>query len=416
MNSVKFWALFLRGSSMGIKFLFLILLSKSLSVAAYGTISLIVTTVTFFIFFLGLDFYNYSHRQIIDSDLNKYQYLVNQFWFHLISYFLIAPFLFFVFKNGILPNKYAYSIFAIIVLEHLGQECFRFFNLFNKPNVANISLLIRTGLWIVLLYIIEVFVFGKEMNIHLILRYWIFGSSLSLFYSFFMAIRSSKDDLRKIPWFAFDWSWLGKGIKISMPFFLGTISYKIIEYSDRYVIDWFLGKEQVGIYSFFTNFSNIINVVINTIVVTLLVPNLLRTVKEDYLNDIVKYVGNFNREMGRTIVFLGILLCLLIFPALLWLNKEEFNKDLMTYFIILLGNIMLNLSFVYHYLLYAYKKDRAILLPSLYAALMNLVLNILFVPYFGIIAAAWSTLFSFSFILFLKRKYWLKTKPRVWKK
>lgn len=404
----KFWALLLRGSSMGAKFLLLLGVSKILTVEDYGTLSLIVTTITFLMFVIGLDFYNYSHREVIEKDLLKKKYIVSQFWFHAIAYIIVLPITYLLLSNGIIPLEYIFPFYILLVLEHFSQEAFRFLNLFNKPNVANISLFIRTALWIAVLFSVEYFLKSNEITIQLILYYWIAGSLLSLFfvagYVFFVHKSSTYD----IQWFVVDKPWIKQGLLVSLPFFAGTIAYKIVEYSDRFMIDWYLGKEAVGIYSFYTNFANILTIVVNTITVTLIVPDLLRSVNSG--NKVQDNIRKFSKELQLTTLIISSIILVLIFPTLNWLDKKEFNDESTIYFIILLGNIALNLSLTYHFLLYAYKKDKLILWPAIIAALSNIILNMIFIPIFGIIAAAVATFCSFSILFIMKRKYWLTFK------
>ena len=120
----KLWALLLRGSSMGAKFLLLIGLSKTLPTGEYGTLSIIVTTITFLMFIVGLDFYNYSHREVIEKDELKEKYIVSQFWFHLLCYIIIVPIIYLLLSNGIIPLEYIVPLYVLLILEHFCQEAF----------------------------------------------------------------------------------------------------------------------------------------------------------------------------------------------------------------------------------------------------------------------------------------------------
>lgn len=406
----KLLALLLRGSSMGSKFLLIIGLSKVLTTAEYGVLSLIITTLTFLIFFLGLDFYNFSHREIIEKDDRKIQFLVNQFWFHLFCYIIYIPIIYLIFSNDVIPLKYIIPFYVLLVLEHFGQELFRFFNLFNKPNQANFTLLIRTAVWISIMLIVEYLILKRELTIEHLLYYWVGGSFLAIIYSTIYVVLKSNFKFGEVNFFSIDRTWIKTGIKVSIPFFFGTIAYKIIEYSDRYMIDWFLDKEQVGIYSFYANFANIVNIVVNTITITLIVPNLLRAVSSKEVTNIKTKINQFSKELYLSTALVSICIIILIFPTLQWLDKSDFSDELVTYFVILVANVIFNMSLLYHFLLYAYKKDSAIFKPTLYASITNIVLNIILIPKFGIIAAAISTLISFALILILKRTYWLKVK------
>jgi len=406
----KLLALLLRGSSMGSKFLLIIGLSKILTTYEYGVFSLLITTLTFLMFFLGLDFYNFSHREIIDDDTNKIQFLVNQFWFHVFCYIVYIPIVYCLFSIDIIPFSYIIPFYILLVIEHLGQELFRFFNLFNKPHQANFSLLIRTGLWISIMFLVEYVIYNRELNITTILYYWISGSILALLHGFIYIMIRGNVKRKDIKFFSIDKKWIKRGVKISIPFFFGTIAYKIIEYSDRYMIDWFLDKEQVGIYSFYTNFANIVNIAVNTITITLIFPNLLRVISSGKIMKIKADIINFKKEILVTTAIVSAIIIIMIFPTLNWLNKPDFSNEIVTYFVVLTANVIFNISLLYHFLLYAYKKDKSILMPTLYACVVNIILNVIFIPKFGIIAAGFSTLISFTIILFLKRKYWLKVK------
>jgi len=258
--------------------------------------------------------------------------------------------------------------------------------------------------------IVEYGLLQRELNIMTVLYYWIGGSILAILYSLIYIIIKGKIKHSEISFFFIDKKWIKAGIKISIPFFLGTIAYKIIEYSDRYMIDWFLDKEQVGIYSFYANFANIVNIVVNTITITLIVPNLLRVISSGEVIKIKTKITQFSRELYVTTGIVSLLIIILIFPTLKWLNKPEFSNEIITYFIILASNIIFNISLLYHFLLYAYKKDKYILRPTLYASIANITLNLIFIPKFGLWAAAFSTLVSFTLIMILKRKYWLRVK------
>lgn len=176
------------------------------------------------------------------------------------------------------------------------------------------------------------------------------------------------------------------------------------------MIDWFLDKEQVGIYSFYANFANIVNITVNTITITLIVPNLLRAVSSNEVKRIKIKIHQFSKELYLTTTLVSVCIIILIFPTLSWLDKPEFSNELSTYFIILLANIIFNLSLLYHFLLYAYKKDREIFKPTVYASITNIVLNIVLIPRFGIISAAISTLVSAILIFILKSVYWRRVK------
>ena len=211
---------------MGSKFLLVIGLSKELTTSEYGVFSLTITTLTFLIFFIGFDFYNFSHREIIENEDKKVQFLVSQFWFHLFCYFIYIPIIYFIFSNDIIPLKYIFPFYTLLVLEHIGQELFRFFNLFNKPNHANFTLLIRTAVWIGVMIIVEHLIFNREITIMNLLYYWIGGSLLAIIYSLTYVARRFFLKFKDIKFFSINHKWIKSGIKVSMPFFSEPLHIK----------------------------------------------------------------------------------------------------------------------------------------------------------------------------------------------
>ena len=66
---------------------------------------------------------------------------------------------------------------------------------------------------------------------------------------------------------AINWDWIKNGVKVSIPFFIGTLAYKVIEFSDRYMIDYYMTKADVGVYVFFGGIANTVNIVVFTLVI-----------------------------------------------------------------------------------------------------------------------------------------------------
>lgn len=397
----------LRGLSMGFKFLLLIYLSKELAVDEYGTINLFFTSITFFLFIVGFDFYNYSHREILENEEEQVGMLINQLLFHLFCYVAIVPLLFVLFLNNFIPLEYGILFYLILIFEHLCQEAFRLFNLFNKFHHANFTLFLRTAGWIGPLAVLNITGYLGDLTIKKTLFFWLLGSVLSFMFCVIYVLAKKKQYLIQGQKLSIRWRWLKKGVRISTPFFIGTIAYKVIEYSDRFVIDYFLGKESVGVYSFYVNFANIINIVVTTLTFTLLVPNLLRTIAAKNEVEIEAKIKALKKELTRTTLVVIAIVSISIFPVLSWLQKPEFLESYPVFFITVFSNGMLNASLFYHYLLYGFKKDKEIFYPILISSVLNILLNLLFIKAFGIYAAAGSTLLSYGVLWFLKRNNWL---------
>ncbi len=65
---------------------------------------------------------------------------------------------------------------------------------------------------------------------------------------------------------------------------------------------------------------------------------------------------------------------------------------------LILVAVILNISYIPHYILYAQKRDRVIILSTVSGAVINIMLNLLMIPMWGIIGAAIATGICFSYI------------------
>ena len=63
---------------------------------------------------------------------------------------------------------------------------------------------------------------------------------------------------------------------------------------------------------------------------------------------------------------------------------------------------MLNFSFIYHYVLLGLKKDKLLMNVTLVGAVVNVLLNMVLIPKYGILGAAYSSIIGFGIIFFLK--------------
>ncbi len=395
----KIGLLTLRGISIGAKFIFTVLFFQ-LSEAQFGEYSLVATTILLLVFVLGMDFYSYANRAVLTPETNTQKIIFNQFSLYAILYVLLIPFVYVVFKMANFNIAYLWIFYAVLITEHLNYEFYRLLFVYNKPTQANINLFLRNGLWV--LFASWQLYFYKEMTIEQVLWYWLVGNILALFYTLTLIIGvRHKIDKQNFKW---DSQWIKTGLLVSVPYILATLAYKTIEFSDRYMIDYFLDKKQVGIYSFFANMANVLNIVLFTVVISMIYPKMVSAIMD---KDTLKFKKYFNQMKKETVFYaigVSVVLAILLPIVLMAIHKDVYLKQFYVFFLLILGNFMLNLSFVYHFVIYAHHKDWQIFKATGIAAIMNVLLNLLLIPFWGIAGAAIATLVSFGLILLIKRK------------
>src|SRR5690606_2738796 len=238
-----------RGFSLGAKFLLIFYIGKYFAYETLGLYGIFTTTITLSVFLLGFDFYRYSAREILALPFAEQASVIkDQFLYYLAAYVLFLPLLGFIFFFKVIPIHYFYYFYLILIFEHLSQELFRLFTILSRPLYANFLMFIRSGLWVMVLLSVWFYSDNQALSLKTVWVFWISGAGISIILGFYSLMRIYKGvELKPI-----DPKWFIKGTKISI-FYLGsTIAYKIIEFSDRYMIDYLLGKKEVGIYTFFS--------------------------------------------------------------------------------------------------------------------------------------------------------------------
>lgn len=388
-----------RISSIGSKFLFIVFLGKYYSPEIVGMYGLVNTSIILAFMLLGFDFYSFSTRELIQSDGPRKGFvLYNQMIFTILSYFLLFPVIYLlVFQNNVLPIKYLLPFILLLLNEYLGQEIYRLLTTIQKPLFANVALFIRSGSW-VLIYFVFTKVLGRPINDASLIDYlyfWTIAGGISNLASFVIIVRQFEWSKAS---FQFDKAWIIKGLFVSSWFFASTIAYKIIEFSNRYIIDYYHGKEEVGYFTFFNQMANLINVVVFTVVIMNLYPVLLHKRAENNSNEFQDAYKVMKRRVWVWSLLSSVVVLVSIFPILTFLAKDKYLDNINTFYLLVLGNILLNFSLVPHYALYALKEDKALFVATLFGAIANLTLNFVFIPLYGAIGAGIAIAFSYGII------------------
>jgi O-antigen/teichoic acid export membrane protein len=291
-----------------------------------------------------------------------------------------------------LPRQYLIWFYAILITEHVSVEFYRIFTILARPIFANFIFFIKNGSWSLGLIALWLSGIDSTKTLQSVWLAWFGGSLLACLLSWFY-LRHLK--IRLFDRAAVDWAWIKKGFKISIPFFVVAISLRLIEQSGRFFLDLWTTKSLVGIYTFFWNIANMINVLIFTGIIMILFPKLIESYKKEQRFEFEENLRQFKKMICWSSFFLSGLLLLLIKPLLVILGKSEFSPYLDSYYILVLAFALLNLSYIPHYILYARDADKVIMWCTLCAAIVNITGNFLLIPGLGLSGAALSILLSY---------------------
>lgn len=386
----------LRISGIGSKFLVFAALSKVLSDFDFGNYSLIISLITLAIFILGFDFYNFSVRDIlktesIDEIRSK---IASSLLFYIIIYLFFFLLGLIIFKNISYTRSYTLLVILLCITEHLSQEIYRLLVGFNRVLMANILLFVRTAGWsIVVVYLAFI---GYDLTVDYILNIWLSANIVTIIYVFAFLINKNYNELNNIH---INRSWILKGLKVCYVFFIATFFLKMIEYSNRFIVNHYLGEELTGVFTFFSSIAILITLYINTIVISFELPNLIKSSNKSTAS---KLFLKFKKSLRLQIIVSVIIILIIIKPVLMWQDKIEFQRYLPILFFLLIGSALMNYSLLYHFKLYVKHKDKSIATILINAGTVSLLICFVLTKYFGLYGASIAFSISGMYLYFLR--------------
>lgn len=180
----------------------------------------------------------------------------------------------------------------------------------------------------------------------------------------------------------------------NLPLLPHYISIYILQHSDRIMIQKICGLSDVALYSVVYNFSMILNIVIDSLNHTL-IPWLYTELEN-------KDFRNIRKKLNKIVLCTcGMLIGFIIFaPELVGIlaPSSYFNAVYVvppvtaSLLFIFLYNVFCNIEYYYEY-------NKMSMFVSVGGALLNLLLNWIFIPRYGFVAAGYTTMFSYAAFL-----------------
>jgi O-antigen/teichoic acid export membrane protein len=389
-------AMGIRGLGLVAKFLLILCFVRYLQPSELGLYGIITAMVAYALFFLGLEFYNFASRILVDvSPLEQSLIIRDQLILYVIIFVILTPFFYGLFVQKMLPGSLSILFFLLLITEHLSNELMRDLVVLSKPYLANLVFFLRQGAWIMIL-VPAFYYLPITRTLHMVILSWIFGALLSIMLAGW--------GLRELPWsqvwqISIDWRRLVQGLMISRPFLVTAFCALSMLYIERFFINHYCGLDMLGIYTFYAGLSITLHSLINTGVSKMRMAFLLSAWKN---NDMAEFHKESMRMLKETLAFVGLLAglaVLLINPFMHLINKPMYLQHQSIFYVLLLAVSCRCIADVPLYRLYAQHRDRALLLINLLAFVMLVIGNALFVPIFGLLGAAISSVAASAVLL-----------------
>lgn len=374
----------------GISFITTPIFTRLLSTAEYGQFSVFNSWMSILTPIITLNLYSGVYSQGVvkfEKDRNIFSSSLQGLMLTIVAAWLIIYIPTRTFWNGLfkLPTQMVISMF---VLSWLGGT-FQFWSMDQRVDFKYRKLVIVT---------IAVSVLQPAISVALILKMGnkvmarILGMVLVqfTFYSWTFVYHQYKG--KKF----FSKEYWKYALKFNIPLLPHYLSLTVLSSSDRIMISQMVGDDEAGIYNLAYSLSMVMTM-FNTALLQTVEPWIYRKLKEGKGKDIKKVAY----PTFAFIAFVNILLIMFAPEAIRIFAPTEYYEA-----IYVVPPVTLSVYFMYLYTFFAtfefyYEKTKYVAAATIGGALLNIVLNYIFIKKFGYIAAGYTTLFGYMLFAIL---------------
>lgn len=395
-----------------ISFILLPLYLRFFEPSEYGIISLLLVVSSLLSMFANIGITSGMYRIYYEIDEGGRKKLAGTAWFW---YLLSAGFIgiaLYIFSGSI-----SQLLFQSIDYSYTIQVVCGFF-IFSMLRIVPFNILRmekKSGLYVGLSLLMLGIDFGLKLYFIVFLRRGIAGYFESSLITNFLVLCLIVPFIKKYVSFSINISYLKQLLRLGFPYIFSTISIWTLEVSDRFLLNHFIGEAAVGIYSLAYRFANLF-------VVFLLNPSALFWQPYFFSYNAEKTREEVKRLLNRSLIYFFVISCFLyliislgsgdvlrIITSLFGAN-DEYLRSVSLIPLLTLGPFFYLLSRQASNALLVAKKPEFTAIAACIAAALNVGLNFIFIPLWGTIGAAITTVLAY--LLFDTICYWWA--QRVW--
>ena len=375
-----------------VSFLLVSLYTAKLTTQEYGSYDLIVTIITFITPFITLTLEESMFRFLIDAKNKKEEKcIITQTVLTILTMLAIAcVFIFLIIKIFSINTTKLFIPYVIaVVLMAMMNALVRGLGKIKLYSLSNFILSILT----IVLNI--VLILGTNLKVDGLLLSVIIANLVMVG---FLAVRLHLR--RYINPKLVNKKLMKEMFAYSIPLIPHSLSWTIINLSDRVIVTSFLGTASNGIYAISNKFPTIINTVYNYFAIAWK-ESAAKALHDDESH---KYYNKIYCSL-RNLVYSATVVVIAVVPFIFGILINKSYSEAYLYIPLLVLSVYFsNMASFYGGIFSAYKQTKIIGSTTLVAALINLAINFIFIKLFGIYAAAISTLISSIFLYGYRKK------------
>jgi O-antigen/teichoic acid export membrane protein len=355
--------LLLRCATLGARFLFIFFLAKFIEPSSVGYYGIFTVTISYSLYLVGLDFYTYVTREVIQTPANQRGRLFKgQAAVSGALYIVLLPLATLLLAQSGWPNIMIWWFLPILVLEHLNQEISRLLTTLSEQLASSCILFIRQGSWN-LAVIVIMSATPEVRGLNMIMPLWFLSGVVALG----LGIWKLKT-LNTSGWsLAIDWSWVKKGLRVSSLFLAATLALRGLQTFDRYWIEALGGIEMVASYVLAQGIASVLLLFLESTLFAFAYPVLIKCYQDGKVQEAQHKVRDM---LFQTIFFAAIFSVsswILLPYFLIWIDNPSYAEASHIYPWILSAVVLNALTMAPHFGLYAQNFDRPIIYSNISA-------------------------------------------------
>lgn len=383
---------------MASRFILIFFLAKYLSPSDMGIYGLVVATILYALFFVGIDFYTFTTRELPKYEKAKWGALLkNQATLSIMLYFALLPFLSLIFIFDFIPLNLAVWFFPLVLLEYVCQEFIRFFIATSEQIAASIVMFLRQGLWVMVFVKLMINV-EEYRNLNSLFFLWTMSCIAAIIFACLKLHKMKLGGWDEV----IDRKWIRAGIKVALPLLVSTLFLRAISTIDRYWIQHLGGFEILGSYVFFIAIASSLLVVLDAIVISYTYPRLI----SGYVNSNPGFFKSQIKEMlyfSFLISVVFVLASVSLLPTLLdWIGEDVYLDNIHIFYWLIGGVTLSGFSLIPHFALYAQRKDQFIIRSNITSLVIFGFSTVIISMYYPILAVPLGFLLAQLFVLVYK--------------
>ncbi len=359
----------MRGTALGSKFALTLFIAEYLGIRAVGLYGYIAGAATILPVVLGLGLMHEIGRRIVIEGLSAVTPVLTRYWTIVVALYAAttaAAAICSAHWPHFPPSSTIALLGAVLLLEHLNNDCFFVISYLKKPIFANFQVFLRAGAWIIV-YIGAAFCWEGFRSLNWILLFWAGGVAVS-FLAFMLGTEYR-------PSLAGSTSSLFDAAKKSRHIFASDTTNASGIYADRYVIGLLLGTQASGVYVIFSSLALGIYNLVNTAIMQVARPHLIQKYSTRRFDE---FLGLHNTLIIRSTVSmcaLSLACAIVLHFSLPFLQQPEVLAHEHVLWIVLIAACARIVSDSLGYYFYSTRRDRILLLTGLIAPLCFFALS-----------------------------------------